>query len=92
MLGWLTLILLSVVGYRTERLRWQQFAIIAGLTLLAVGLQSGMVTLSRQQQGRESDLFEPSAFISSWAMTAAFWSIIFLVAFAIGRWRRNRSE
>lgn len=82
---------LVYLGYKAKRLRWQHFGWLAIGSIPATLLKHYSVQQARLEQGRPVDgLFDPANIIVSAAANFLVWAVVYLLAHAIGRWRRSK--
>lgn len=78
-------------GYTAQALRWQPFAWLAALSIPATLFKHFTIQHARNSMGESSDgLWDPANIIVTAAANLAVWSVFYLAAFGVGRWRRRR--
>lgn len=91
MLGLVIAIFIGYIGYRAPRIVRAHLAYMAIGAAIAVIIQTFVLVENRGIMGEDtSELWTALSLLPRWLATFALWLVIYLVAHAIGRWRRRR--
>lgn len=90
------LIVMLIIGYfgaKALTLRWPPFAVLAALTVPAVALKIVTTAPALERMGESTEeLYDPVNIASTCVVQWVLWSVVYLIGFAIGKWRRRKAQ
>ena len=86
----IVLLIIGLVGAKAATLRWQPFALLAGLTLPAMALKIVTTASALERMGESAaGLYDPVNIATSFAVQWAIWSVVYLTGFGVGKFMRR---